>query len=134
MIPASADFDPPSPKANISPPITMDTSANPRAIGPVNAADKFATASTQGDVPCARTSDCMTATAATTIANTRRVPCIVPPLPVSLGGPSSSRHTRPHTMHTGRMAECPTGGAMVTDRGRPVEGVSVTPRRRRRAR
>ena len=30
---------------------------------------------------------------------------------------SSSRHTRPHTRHTGRMPACLTGGAMVGDRG-----------------
>ena len=47
MIPASADLLPPSPNANISPPTTIDTSARPRAIGPVNAVDKFATASTR---------------------------------------------------------------------------------------
>ena len=38
MIPARVRFDPPSPKANIKPPLTIATSDNPRAIGPVMAA------------------------------------------------------------------------------------------------
>ena len=41
MIPARADVLPPSPKANRRSPITIDTSASPRAIGPVNAVDKI---------------------------------------------------------------------------------------------
>ena len=64
----------------------------------------------------------------------RRGPFIVSPCPVSLGGPSSSRHTRPHTRHTDRMAACPTGEAMVVDRGGRGEGASVTRRRRHCAR
>ena len=37
MIPASAFLEPPSPKANINPPITIAIRLNPRAIGPVKA-------------------------------------------------------------------------------------------------
>ena len=67
-------------------------------------------------------------TATASVVNTRRVPLIV-----CIWSPSS-RHTRPHTRHTGRRAGCLTGAAMVPDRGRPGEGVSVTRRRRHRAR
>ena len=41
MIPANAFFDPPSPKANINPPITMAIRLNPRAIGPVKAVFQY---------------------------------------------------------------------------------------------
>jgi len=40
----------PSPKANISPPTTIDTSAKPVAIGPVKAVCNACTACVQGEV------------------------------------------------------------------------------------
>ena len=59
-------------------------------------------------------------------------------IPIDALGDRRSRchptHTRPHTRHTGRMAAGLTAGAMVVDRGGRGEGVSVTRRRRRRAR
>ena len=51
MMPAMARFDPPSPKANISPPITMEIKLRPRAMGPVNWVVNSLTTFTQGELP-----------------------------------------------------------------------------------
>src|SRR5260221_3712776 len=49
-IPASIRFDSPSPNANMSPPTTIATRLRPRAIGPVKAVCKTATAFSHGDM------------------------------------------------------------------------------------
>jgi hypothetical protein len=42
-------LDPPSPNANVTPPTTIDTRLNPRAIGPVKLVIKTLTAFSQGE-------------------------------------------------------------------------------------
>ena len=51
--PAMILFEPPSPKANVSPATTIETSERPRAIVVVNACIKTLTAFSQGDAPVA---------------------------------------------------------------------------------
>src|SRR5687768_8495267 len=48
-IPEICRFAPASPNMNISPPITIDTSASDRASGPVNVSAKLVAARSQGD-------------------------------------------------------------------------------------
>src|SRR6516165_5876764 len=51
--PARIRFDPPSPKANVKPATTIDTSDSPRALVVVNACIKTLTAFSQGEPPAA---------------------------------------------------------------------------------
>src|SRR5215831_4588748 len=51
--PASTRFDPPSPKANVSPETTMATSESPRAMVLVNAVSSTFTAFSHGEFPAA---------------------------------------------------------------------------------
>src|SRR6202790_2042202 len=52
MIPAKVRFAPPSPKANVKPPMTMAMRASPLAIGPVNASCRTLAAFSQGELAC----------------------------------------------------------------------------------